>query len=538
MLRLISLTLVLLAVILSARKLIIKKNQISAPKFGSYLSCQGHPYDLKVRFKSFVYLVKGALPKEEDKIKKLTYGASYYQNLYSFMNASEFQSASIIKWIDLTNAEPKISIFKKEEVPYPFDISMDEIKDISGFPLVSKEYIEKLIEIKTIKKGTPAIKVSYEYEGNIYTCLNEDKVSSLKTFSFYQPTDPFVSYFMVPKEERVILKNSARNTQALVNPCINTQGITNNSFQPLGLWYFWKPFHKAGEDLDCSKYYRVGDTISEIKPAIEENVPKKVTDLDFSKFDFKDRPITMSILLGANENYQFLPIKTEKFKFLLNSFLSRMSDENIVIEINKHRNDFDGRVFSLLFFLKSLKEHFEIKKIEHDISDYSLQLTIKGQLHYSRKDIELNISLQPNHPDSPGKAQFDEFFSKSFLNSDIFTYLGHVNGGRIFKSALEEQKLNIIQNQRRDLSYQIFGLFSCSSGYFFNFNDFPKPDSLNFERDIIMSASSFTDFGLPPILALIAQIDGYFYNQTTIPFFTWSKFANSDNFFVLYNDKK
>jgi hypothetical protein len=186
---------------------------------------------------------------------------------------------------------------------------------------------------------------------------------------------------------------------------------------------------------------------------------------------------------------------------------------------------------------KELKKDTVIPLWKTDIEEYSFNIKIKGQLKFSRKDLELVIAMAPNHQDSKGKEKFDQYFSESFLNSDIFTYLGHVNGGRVFQTVLNERREDILKNQNREIRYQIFGLFSCSSGYFFNYNDFPRPSGESFQRDILMSASSFRDFGLPPILALIAQIDGEFYNKTTIPFFNWSKFSNSDNFFVLYNDK-
>jgi hypothetical protein len=245
----------------------------------------------------------------------------------------------------------------------------------------------------------------------------------------------------------------------------------------------------------------------------------------------------MSILLGASENLHFIPIDKEKLTGLIKKFLSGINEEEAVFEFRNNKDFFDNRIHSFLFFLRSLNEHFQIKNMKSDIQDYSFEILIQGQLKFSRKDIEIRIALAPNHQDSKGKKQFDQFFAASFLNSDIFTYLGHVNGGRIFKKVLDEQKNEIVKNQMSHLQYQIFAIFSCSSGHFFNFKDFPKPNSPHFQRDVLMSASSFRDFGFPPILALIAQVDGHFYNQTSIPFFNWSTFSKSDNFFVLYNDK-
>ena len=306
----------------------------------------------------------------------------------------------------------------------------------------------------------------------------------------------------------------------------------------MGYWYFWRPFRSIGQSFDCKKYYSPGISLNKIKVQYEENKPKEVVDLNFSKFDFKDRPIKFTVLLVANENLNFIPIQKEKFKDLLGTFSNDLTDEKAFSEIKNNKNTFDHRVLSFLFFYRNLNKHLLIKNIQTDIEEYSFHIKIKGQLKFSRKDLEINIAMAPNHPDSKGKEKFDQFFSESFLNSDIFTYLGHVNGGRVFQTVLNDKKEEILKNQNRDIKYQIFGLFSCSSGYFFNYKDFPKPSGEAFHRDILMSASSFRDFGLPPILALIAQIDGEFYNKTSIPFINWSDFSNSDNFFVLYNDKK
>ncbi len=535
--RSLSLILIFLAVILTVKKFPGKKPETIDSKYGNYLSCQGYPFDLKLKFQSSVYLLKSALPKDKDDLKRLYYGAAYYQNLYTFSHVTELNPNSKLKWTEITHIEPKIKTLQTEEVPYPFDIELEEINDMSGFPPLSKNYIQNLVRLKSIPKGSKAIKVSYEFETNLLTCFTENDPHSIRDISFYQPMDPFVSYFMVPKKERILVKNSARSTEAVVNPCLDPQGITPNGFQPLGYWYFWNPFRSIKDSFDCKKYYSPGLSLNEIKVQYEENNPKAVTDLDFSKFDFKDRPIKFTILLGANENLNFIPIQKDKFLELLKTFTSELSDEKAFHEINTNKDTFDTRIPSFLFFYRNLNKHLFIKDMKTDIEEYSFNIKIKGQLKFSRKDLELVIAMAPNHPDSKGKEKFDQYFSESFLNSDIFTYLGHVNGGRVFQTVLNERREDILKNQNSEIKYQIFGLFSCSSGYFFNYKDFPKPIGEAFQRDILMSASSFRDFGLPPILALIAQIDGEFYNKTTIPFLNWSKFSNSDNFFVLYNDK-
>lgn len=513
-----------------------KPKKVEMPKYGNYLSCIGTPFDLKVKFKSEVYLLEKAMPENEQQKKWLYFSAAVYQNLYAFSNILQHNPSAPLKWSSFVNTLPKVNVLSDEKAEYPHDVEFETDPKISGFPPEADAYIRKLMPFGKVSKGEPARKVTYELESDLLTCFTEPNYNSFKDLKIYQPIDPYLSYFAVPKAQRMKLKNPVRFAEGVFNPCMDPGGITASGFQPFGFWNFWIPEAKGHsadkEPFDCSLFYQVGKNLLMPKVTVEENTPKAATYLNFKHFEGINRPIKMSILVGGQESKIFQKLDKDEVNKFVDLYLSDIDLQSARKELPKK---YDAHFAKILILLFKSKNHMEIFSKEVNSNELSVDITLRGKLKLSKKDIELHISLAPNNPEYDGADIFAKQFVNQFMKSDVVVYEGHAATGNVFADGLKILKEQNYANQDKSIQYQIFGIYSCSSMFYYNPSEFPKIDNPGFKRDVVRTAGAYLDGSGNGSLALIASLDQYLYNESYVPFAYWAKNFKSDNFYILTN---
>src|SRR5690606_37754453 len=119
-----------------------------------------------VKFKSSIYLLKSALPESQEAVDKIYFPAIYYQNMYTFTNLTETNVNTPLKWSSLSEKDPMIKITSVEEATYTYDAEINPDEPVSGFPPVVDIYVNNLKSMGKVTKGSPAVKVNYEYEND------------------------------------------------------------------------------------------------------------------------------------------------------------------------------------------------------------------------------------------------------------------------------------------------------------------------------------------------------------------------------------
>jgi hypothetical protein len=509
-----------------------KKKPVILPKYGSYLSCQGHAFDLNFKHQGEVYLLKKALPSDPEALERLKWSAVYYQNMYNFNSLIYNYPNSEIKSISLANSPVDIKILKVEDFPYPLHIKFDPATP-TELPPEQHAYMAKIKELGAeVQKGEPAIKISYNYSANILACLTVNDSAAIKKYKILHPIDPHLAYFFVPKHQWVSFDSKISGTQ-VANPCIDQSFVDNGPIDSQALWYFWRPFAKgkdsAGFAYDCSLYYQEGKNIVSPIYQLAENPPKKASDPNYARFADIKRPLRVSLFLGAFENIQFRPFD-EDFREVVDKFLEPMSFKEAQSLIPE-RNRYDVGSVRLLIILWNLSQHMDLKG--HDISwdPLSYNIVVKGKLRLSKKDMEVRLFFSPNKPKHPGYERFNEEFAKDFYTRDILVYEGHASLGSVF----DLPKLTAARKEVSDpVSYQIFGIYSCLAQYYYDPAKFPRPEIPGYNREVIQTANVYSDVG-KGALGILASVDEYLYNQSYVPFAFWASSFKSDNFFVLTN---
>lgn len=526
--------------IIIGKKTIFKSKPLEIPKYGNYLSCIGYPYDLKFKFKSSIIFAKSALPAGQENLNRLYFSGVYYQNMYTFTNVHDYNSHSNLKWSSLSEKDPQIKILKVEDVSYPVDIKIPPT-EVSGFPPEPTNYLNSLIKIGQIKKDEPAIKVTYEYQNDVQMCFTENK-PDLSKLKIVQPVDPYMSYYVVPSEERKLIANPVRKTQQLINPCIDPEALTPTVFSPFVQWFIWRPFAE-GHDLNnspfnCNDYYRDNVTINTLKLTPVENSPKETAFLAFDKFENINRPLKASIFLGAQETGEFVKFNKDEANKLITLFLSGIDTQTARKELPVTKNKFDPKFSTFLWLMRNVSEQMDVKKTEHDVNEFAASVTLQGKLKLSRKDVQVKIFVNQNNPRFEGSDYFARSFADEFLNNDVVIYGGHATMGNVFRESFQKYGNLIKEKQNNNLNYQIMAVFSCTAGFFYNGDSFPKTDHPEFQRDLIRTGAGFTDGSANSSLILLGQIDSYLYNKKYAPFAYWSKMAKADNFYILSNHLK
>jgi hypothetical protein len=517
-------------------KFLLKPKKVELPKYGNYLSCIGHPFDLKIKVKSSVYLAQKGMPDEEKQKQDLYFGASVYQNFYAFGNLLDQNPNSPLKWSSFTTELPKIKVVSVEETTYPFNVEFEKTQDLVSMPPEGTRYLTKILPYGSIAKGEKAVKVNYEMESNIQTCFMENSPESFKQLKVFQPLDPYMNYFVVPISQRRLIKNPIRHAEGVYNPCMRPDGITASGYNPFSMWLFWKPEasgHGADKQpFDCSLYYQEGKTIQMAKVDIEENVPRKAEFFNFKHFENMNRPIKMSVLVGGQESKIFTKLDKADVNKFVDLYLSGIDYQTVRNELPQK---YDAHFVKILILLWKVRSHMEIFSREVTSDDLSVNILLRGKLKLSKKDVELRISLSPNSPLYAGNEIFAKNFNNDFLTNDIVVYEGHAYAGGIFDEGLKLLKQQNYANQDKTIGYQIFAIYSCSSSFYYEAKQFPKIENANFKRDIVRTAGSYLDSSGNGSLALIASLDQYLYNEAYVPFAYWAKNFKSDNFYILSN---
>jgi hypothetical protein len=520
------------------KKTFFKPRPLELPKYGNYLSCMGFPFDLHMKFRSTAILEKASLPEDNISRQRIFYSTAYFQNMYTFTNLHDYNLNTNLKWSSMSDKEPKVTIVSAEDATYPVDIVIPHDTKPSGFLPDTAAYLDKLVQKGKIVKGEPALKITYEYENDIQMCFTEN-IPDLSKLKIVQPVDPYMAYFVVPLEERKQIANPLRKAEQIVNPCMNPESISASPFVPFYQWFFWRPFAEGHDSnktaFNCNNYYKENVSIQQVQLTVTENSPKNTAFLAFDKFENLNRPITVSIFMGSQETKVFKKFNKEDAERYIARYLSGIDSQTAKKELPIFENKYDPKFSSYLWLMRNMTEQMEVKISEFDVNDFSAKVTLKGKLKLSRKDIVLKIFLNQNNPRFEGSDHFAKAFADEFLNNDIVIYGGHVNQGNVFAESIEKYGDVMKAKQNHQMSYQILALYSCTAGFFFKGDNFPKVGNDEFQRDVIRTGGGFSDGSANSSLILLGQVDSYLYNKKYAPFAYWSKMAKTDNFYILTN---
>lgn len=525
--------LVLISIFVLAKKTFFKSRTTEIPKYGNYLSCQGYPFDLRIKFQSTVYLDKASLPKKQD----VYFNTIYYQNMFTFTNTSDYNGSQSLKWSALSSKDPLITIVKVEDAPYPLDIELPRDLEFGGFPPAPTEYLKNLKTRGKIKKGSPAVKITYDYENDLLLCFDKNKID-LSDIKIVQPIDPYTTYFVVPKEERRLIQNPISNFKRVINPCLNPEIASSLELSPFMSWFFWRPFAEGHDSekrsFNCKDYYKDKVSINTLNLKITENDPQKTSPLSFGKFENLNRPLSVSVFMGGEETKFFKKFDKEAENYI-KLYLSGIDATRAKKELPYYHKKYDPMFSTLLWFIRNINEKIDIRKTEYVVEDYYAKVTLKGKFRLSHKDIVIKVFLNQTSPAFEGNEDFARFFADEFLNNDIVTFDGHVSQGNVFRKSINQYQDAMRAKEDKNMSYQIFALYSCTANFFYHPASFPRVSNNNFRRDFITTGGGFRDSSANSSLILLGQVDSYLYNKTQAPFLYWTRMAKADNFYILSN---
>ncbi len=505
----------------------------------SYLSCQGKTFDVSAAFESEIYLLKSSLPEDEEALKNLLHSSIIYQNQYTFLNSVKINNGSDLKFLTPGRA-PEIVITKQEDAPYPFQAEHETDLPIYNFSPEQNTYIKSILAPGKTSKGEPALKVSYTYKNRLIGCITRSKdPSTLSTLNFFMPLDPYLAYFAVPIIQRRPLIHPALQFEAMANPCLERDTLSSDGVDPFAYWYHWNP-RLSGHDknktsFDCSLYYNEGTTIKTVKINFQENTPKTANFPDFAQFKDLDRPIRISVLMSANDNYRPVDFDQAEVSELVTKFLSDISvkEAQAQLPIN-NGSKYDKNLSKVLMFLGTLKNQIQIFDQKVLTNGPAMEVLLKTKLKLSKKDLEIKITLSHNGV-KQGENFFAEHFAKDLLSRDIVVYEGHAGLGSTFAAPLELLK-GQGQSFDKTVKYQILALHSCFASLYFNKEQFPAPSGPEFHRSFITTGGDFKDIMANGSIALISNLDTYLYNESYVPFGEWAKNFQSDNLYILSSD--
>lgn len=531
----------LLALIYGGYVFLGRNKEVQLPKYGNYLSCIGTALDLRTKVTSELYLLKSAIDNSSDptSVDRLAYGGIFFQNLYTFSHLPGLNPNLPIKSATLSDGIPAMRILKKEDAAYPFDAEVDTTHGTDGMIPAQKDYVKKLSEIRFIKKGGPAIKITYEFENDLFLCSGTEQTDFLKQVPFIQPADPFAAYFAVPVKDRKIIINEGREASAIVNPCQAPSAVTPGAPNPFSFWNEWLPFAEGtsgdGKKFNCHDYYKVGEAILKPQISFTENKPKDIKPMNLGNFEKLDRPLKIAVLAGASENFRWHKFEPEEVLTFTREFLASKDIYDAKKKFGPIKKKYDPSFFKSLWMLKNLTEQMEIKKVSPEVTPFKFSVQLDGKFKLSRKDARIKVIVAPNNPRAEGSDEFNQAMAREFLSNDVFIYDGHINGGAVMENSVGKFHDEMLAHQDKKITYQLTALYSCSASFFFHPDKLPKVEGSSFKRDLIRTGPSFIGGGGSAILALIGQVDTYLYNQSYIPFAFWAKTAKSDNFFLLSN---
>lgn len=526
----------ILAAAFTAYKNLNKSQKVELPKY-SYLSCQGTSFDSKVSLQSSFYLLASAVPAEANDLNSLAMSGSYTQNLYAFTNVSGINANGPVKWSSL-GGKPKIKIIKIEDDVYPYSSEFESDHQLIGMPPQMVLYLQKVLALGKTSKGEPAKKVTYEYENDFKICLTENSFEAIKKINFIQPTDPFMAYFVIPISQRRLMNNARLKNTWTVNPCLNIEALSSSGVAPFAYWYHWNPkidgrdYNK--ETFDCSLFYQPGKSVQDVQVSVTEAEPKKVKDLEFAKFSGLERPLKVSVHYGPQNGTNFHPLDA-KVEDYINLYMSKIDLQQAKTNLPNFKGEkYDIVLTKMLLFLWNLNQHFDVVNKNIIVEPNHATVTLQGKLRLSKQDMEIVVTFARNSPGVEGTEYFDKLFAEDLLSKDILIYDGHSSYGGIFYNVFEEMKK--VSEDKVNSNYQILALYSCSSGHYFDAENFKKIKTPGFRRDIISTGGGYQDVTSNASLALISSLDSFLYNERNVPFFNWAKSFKTDNFFILEND--
>lgn len=526
---------VLLVAALGWRFFSTRKKALVLPNYGAYLSCAGEALDSRVAYEGEIYFISSALPDEKEIREDLYRQLIINQSFYGFMNLAA-QKPALLKSASLGH-RAAVKILSEEEAAYPFSAEFETNFDLSFFPPRISEYLSKILPAGKIYTGAPARKVKFTFENDLQLCLQGKDKAILKELPVHLPKDPLMAYFVVPIRARISLSNRSITSRAIVNPCIDPFAIAGDRVAPFAFWYHWLPEKRGkdetGKSYDCTQIY-TDKIVAKTVPQITEIEPRPVTFPDFKRLDNLERPIKATVAFGGRNNYHFKAFEEEAIAELVKYFLSKPVVKDVQTKVKSLSESYDSSLTTLLLMVWSISKHINLHSVESEIEPEGLIIYLRGKLLLSKKDIELKLFAARTLPDSPGAEIFNTHFAKAILEDDIVLYEGHSSYGSSLNGALE--KARVLRDGMTSFpQYQLLGLFSCSSDFYYQGGRFPKYSD-TFRRDIIRAGGGYMEGRSSPPLAIIASLDSFLYNESHIPFGLWWKTFQIDNFLILSNN--
>lgn len=520
--------------VLGARSFLSPKQQ-PLPKF-NYLSCQGEVDEMNVKYRSELFLVKRALPAVVS--DEMLWAAVWRNNNYPFFNQPKI-SPSVAKSIGL--GPETIHILSKEDAPYPNSVKISSGLPKQVFPDFDAEYVKNLFSLGSVKKGEPAMKVSYEVNQTIYTCHVKGADFHPEKLKLYAPNDPYLAKDFFPAEDYPLISIPRDKAFERINPCFEVDQVrATKPVNPLSFGYGWNPFlegHSADKkSFSCRPYYRPGENIFLLSQTVTKKEPVNVSSLDFGRLKNLNRPIRASVFFGASDNYSFSKLDPEEAKAYIDMYLSDISTSEARENIPIFKGKYDKTFSRLLIFLRNMKTFVTTHTYEVVATPEVVQVKFQGKFKQSKKDIEVFVHFSPNIPENTTYELFGYAFASKFLSSDIVVYDGHSAGGKTLLMGMELASKSV--GRLKDDSfppYQILGVLSCSANGVYNLSRIPKVKGM--DRDIVYGLSSFSDPAANGALSFIIAADKYLYNQSVPHFGHWASYFRTDNHLLLMNQR-
>jgi hypothetical protein len=504
------------------------------PKY-NYLSCMGSIKDYAVTYKASFFLVKRALDENID--QNFLREAAWRMNRYAFANQAKY-FPSQAKTIAISN--DVIRNISYEDSLYPNTIKIPPSTDVHQSSGSEEAYLERLYQLGEIKKGEPAIRVTYEASQSFYPCHGQGRNFDPSELKFFVPADPYIALNYFPEAEwpEVILPH--HRSSGTLNPCFRRDMVNpKKKIKPLTFTFGWMPFDKGrdvdGKEYDCSQYYRVGDNVFQITPSFTEKIPEQIADLNFSRFEDLKRPLRASILFGSLA-IQNSTLDPEEAKAYVTKYFSEIPKEEAEKNLPLQNAQIDKSFSRLLVFLRNLRAHVDPRDFTVEASSEMVQIVLRGKLRQSKKDMELFIHYSQNLPERAGYENFENALVSRFLKSDILIYNGHFADGRTLSGSFDQISESLKRSPAQPhVAYQIMGILSCSSHGTHRPETVPLPAGMR--RDIVYGTGEYLDASAYGSLSFIVATDKYLYNKRVPKFSQWASYFQSDNSFQLHNQR-
>ncbi len=165
-----------------------------------------------------------------------------------------------------------VEILEQKIISYGNTLDVDWTADAQIQP--ESDYVKRALAQKQLAATDVAVVVSYRARVGLAVCDKTDKSTRQSVFRFPVPHDPYLLYWHITKERRIVQEYGSKH--ALTFPCAESELADYD--HPEYLWYFWQP---RRTQPDCTELLPTPRVLGWVSVRITKRLPPSG---DFTRF--------------------------------------------------------------------------------------------------------------------------------------------------------------------------------------------------------------------------------------------------------------